>query len=92
LAACGLDTSFFRGGTIQRAAVGAADVDAGGAIGHVAAFDLAELWLNGGGVDTLVVEELLHLFGNLHVLRKVTAPTRLTRDGLDCFHLIYKWL
>ena len=32
-----------------------------------------ELWLDGGGVDALVVEELLHPLRHLHVLRQVEA-------------------
>ena len=34
---------------------------------------LHELWLDCRGVDALVVKELLHLLGNLHVLRQVEA-------------------
>ena len=34
---------------------------------------LDELRLDGGGVDALVVEELLHVLGDLHVLGQVQA-------------------
>ena len=37
------------------------------------ALALDKLWLDCGGVDALVVKELLHVLGNLHVLRQVEA-------------------
>lgn len=44
---------------------------------------LDKLWLNGRRVDALIVKELLHLFGNLHVVVQVaTANVRRGDDAV----------
>lgn len=80
LAAGGLDTTLIRGGTIKGTAIRAAHVDAGSAIGHVAALDLTELRLNGGGVYAFIVEELFDFLRNLHVLRQIATTEKNTID------------
>lgn len=77
LATCGLDTTLIRGWAIQSTAIRATHVDAGGAIGHVAALDLTKLWLYGGRVYALIVEELLDFLCNFHVLRQIPAAKKI---------------
>lgn len=78
-------TAVLRSRTIREASVhggagGAVRSDAEGTVGQERLATLDELWLDGRRVDAFVVEELLHLLRDLHVLGQVPAADVRRRD------------